>query len=55
MRRPLFVGVSGRLGLRGGPVLIGRTQAACDYDAAASLVAFAEEETGTTLNVPGHG
>ena len=50
-----FVGVSGRLGLRGGPVLIGRTQAACDYDAAARLVAFAEEETGTKLDVPGHG
>jgi NAD(P)-dependent dehydrogenase (short-subunit alcohol dehydrogenase family) len=50
-----YVGVSGRLGLRGGPVLIGRTQVACDYDAAARLVAFAEEETGTTLNVPGHG
>jgi NAD(P)-dependent dehydrogenase (short-subunit alcohol dehydrogenase family) len=50
-----YVGVSGRLGLRGGPVLIGRTQVACDYDAAARLVAFAEEETGTTLNVPSHG
>jgi len=50
-----YVGVSGRLGLRGGPVLIGRTQVACDYDAAARLVAFAEEEPGPTLNVPGHG
>ena len=50
-----YVGVSGRLGLRGGPALIGRSVVACDYDAAARLVAFAEEETGTTLNVPGHG
>jgi NAD(P)-dependent dehydrogenase (short-subunit alcohol dehydrogenase family) len=46
-----FVGVSGRLGLRGGPALIGRSELACDYDAAARLVAFAEEQTGTTLEV----
>jgi NAD(P)-dependent dehydrogenase (short-subunit alcohol dehydrogenase family) len=46
-----YVGVSGRMGLRGGPVLIGRSVAACDYDAAARLVAFAEEETGTRLPV----
>ncbi|TAM72401.1 SDR family NAD(P)-dependent oxidoreductase [Mycobacterium sp.] len=46
-----YVGVSGRFGLRGGPVLIGRTTLACDYDAAARLVAFAEHETGTTLEV----
>jgi NAD(P)-dependent dehydrogenase (short-subunit alcohol dehydrogenase family) len=46
-----YVGVSGRFGLRGGPVLIGRTALACDYDAAARLVAFAEHETGTTLEV----
>ncbi len=46
-----YVGVDGRLGLRGGPVLIGRSVAACDYDAAAKLVAFAETETGTTLPV----
>jgi NAD(P)-dependent dehydrogenase (short-subunit alcohol dehydrogenase family) len=44
-----FVGVSGRLGLRGDPALIGRTPLASDYDAAARLVAFAEEETGTEL------
>jgi NAD(P)-dependent dehydrogenase (short-subunit alcohol dehydrogenase family) len=44
-----YVGVSGRLGLRGGPVLIGRSPVACDYDAAARLVAFAEAETGTTI------
>ncbi|ORV85311.1 dehydrogenase [Mycobacterium interjectum] len=50
-----YVGVSGRLGLRGGPVLIGRSVGACDYDAAARLVAFAEQETGTKLEVPGHG
>ncbi len=46
-----YVGVSGRFGLRGGPVFIGRTPLACDYDAAAQLVAFAERETGTTLEV----
>ncbi|KKC02791.1 SDR family NAD(P)-dependent oxidoreductase [Mycobacterium nebraskense] len=46
-----YVGVSGRFGLRGGPVLIGRSPVACDYDAAARLVAFAEQETGTTLEV----
>ncbi|OBE98666.1 SDR family NAD(P)-dependent oxidoreductase [Mycobacterium sp. 852002-10029_SCH5224772] len=46
-----YVGVSGRFGLRGGPVLIGRTPLACDYDAAAQLVAFAERETGTKLEV----
>jgi NAD(P)-dependent dehydrogenase (short-subunit alcohol dehydrogenase family) len=46
-----FVGVSGRLGLRGDPALIGRTPLASDYDAAARLVAFAEEETGTELCV----
>ena len=46
-----YVGVSGRLGLRGGPVLIGRSVVACDYDAAARLVEFAEQETGTRLEV----
>ncbi|MGB9224409.1 SDR family NAD(P)-dependent oxidoreductase [Mycobacterium sp.] len=46
-----YVGVSGRGGLRGGPVLIGRSVVACDYDAAARLVSFAEQETGTTLSV----
>ena len=46
-----YVGVSGRLGLRGGPVLSGRSVLACDYAAAAELVAFAEAETGTTLEV----
>ncbi len=47
-----YVGVSGRFGLRGGPVLIGRSVVACDYDAAARVVAFAEESTGTVLSVP---
>ncbi len=46
-----YVGVSGRFGLRGSPGLIGRSVLACDYDAAARLVAFAEKETGTTLSV----
>lgn len=46
-----YVGVSGRFGLRGGPVLIGRSVVACDYDTAARLVAFAEEATGTALSV----
>jgi NAD(P)-dependent dehydrogenase (short-subunit alcohol dehydrogenase family) len=50
-----YVGVSGRMGLRGGPVLVGRSVLACDYDAAARLVAFAEQETGTKLEVPPHG
>jgi NAD(P)-dependent dehydrogenase (short-subunit alcohol dehydrogenase family) len=50
-----YVGVSGRFGLRGGPVLIGRSALACDYDTAARLFAFAEQETGTTLEVPSHG
>jgi hypothetical protein len=46
-----YIGVSGRGGLRGGPVFIGRSLVACDYDAAARLVAFAEEETGTVLDI----
>ncbi len=46
-----YVGVSGRFGLRGGPTLFGRSVVACDYTAAARLVAFAEEETSTTLPV----
>ncbi|WP_374022187.1 SDR family NAD(P)-dependent oxidoreductase [Mycobacterium sp. HNNTM2301] len=46
-----YVGVTGRFGLRGGPVLIGRSPVACDYDVAARLVAFAEQETGTRLEV----
>jgi NAD(P)-dependent dehydrogenase (short-subunit alcohol dehydrogenase family) len=46
-----YVGVSTRLGLRGEPALIGRSVKACDYDAAARVVRFAEQETGTTLPV----
>ena len=46
-----YVGVSGRFGLRGGPVLIGRSVLACDYEVAARVVAFAEAETDTTLAV----
>ena len=46
-----YVGVSGRFGLRGGPVLIGRSVLACDYAAAADIVAFAERETATALSV----
>lgn len=46
-----YVGVDGRFGLRGGPVLIGRSAVACDYQAAARVFQFAEQETGTTLAV----
>ena len=46
-----YIGVSGRFGMRGGPVPIGRSVVASDYDAAARLVAFAETETGTKLEV----
>lgn len=46
-----YVGVDGRFGLRGGPVLIGRSAVACDYEAAARLFEFAEQETGTKLPV----
>lgn len=45
-----YVGVQGRFGLRGGPVLIGRSALACDYATAARVVQFAEQETGTTLS-----
>ena len=38
-------------GLTGGPVLVGRSEVACDYELAARLVEFAERETGTTLPV----
>ena len=46
-----YVGVDGKLGLRGGPVLSGRSTVACDYDAAAKVWEFAERETGTALPV----
>lgn len=46
-----YVGVEGRFGLRGGPVLIGRSALACDYATAARVFQFAEHETGTALSV----
>jgi NAD(P)-dependent dehydrogenase (short-subunit alcohol dehydrogenase family) len=46
-----YVGVDGRFGLRGGPVLIGRSAVACDYEIAARIVDFAERETGTAIPV----
>lgn len=46
-----YVGVSGRLGLLGGPTLAGRSELASDYAIAAKVVEFAEKETGTALPV----
>jgi NAD(P)-dependent dehydrogenase (short-subunit alcohol dehydrogenase family) len=46
-----YVGVDGRLGLKGGPVLIGRSAVACDYEAAAKVIEFGEKETGTSFPV----
>jgi len=46
-----YVGVDGRLGLKGGPVLIGRSTVACDYETAAKVFAFGEKETGTKLSL----
>lgn len=46
-----YVGVDGRFGFRGSPVLIGRSGLACDYQVAAKVFEFAEKETGTTLPV----
>ncbi|MGB3481916.1 MAG: SDR family NAD(P)-dependent oxidoreductase [Mycobacterium sp.] len=46
-----YVGVDGFMGLRGGPVLIGRSAAACDYDDAARVWAFAEKATRTSLSL----
>ena len=48
-----YVGVDGLRGLRGSPVLIGRSTLACDYDVAGRLWEFAERETGTTLRTLG--
>ncbi|MHA3024631.1 SDR family NAD(P)-dependent oxidoreductase [Mycobacterium sp. BMJ-28] len=48
-----YVGVDGRLGLRGGPVLTGRSALACDYAVAGRIVQFAEQETGTELVTAG--
>lgn len=44
-----YVGVDGIMGLRGGPVLIGRSAVACDYELAGQVFAFAEKETGTAF------
>ena len=46
-----YVGIGGRWGLKGGPVMIGRSTVACDYEAAARVFQFAEKETGTALPV----
>ena len=46
-----YVGIDGRWGLKGGPVMIGRSTVACDYEAAARVFQFAEKETGTALPV----
>lgn len=46
-----YVGVDGRFGLRGDPVLIGRSALACDYATAGRVFQFAEQETGTTLSI----
>jgi NAD(P)-dependent dehydrogenase (short-subunit alcohol dehydrogenase family) len=46
-----YVGIDGRFGLKGGPVLSGRAAVACDYEAAGRLWQFAEQETGTSLPV----
>ena len=46
-----YVGIDGRLGLKGGPVLTGRSAVACDYEAAAKVFEFGEKETGTSLPV----
>lgn len=42
-----YVGPDGRFGLRGGPVLVGRTSAACDFRTAGLLWEFADNATGT--------
>ena len=46
-----YVGVEGRLGLKGGPVLVGRSAVAADYEIAGKVFEFGEKETGTTLPV----
>jgi hypothetical protein len=46
-----YVGIDGIKGLKGGPVLSGRSAEACDYGLAAELVRFAEKETGTTIPI----
>jgi NAD(P)-dependent dehydrogenase (short-subunit alcohol dehydrogenase family) len=44
-----YVGIDGRFGLKGGPVLTGRSAVACDYQAAAKVFEFGEKETGTSF------
>jgi NAD(P)-dependent dehydrogenase (short-subunit alcohol dehydrogenase family) len=46
-----YVGVEGRLGLKGGPVLIGRSALAADYEVAGKVFEFGEKDTGTTSSV----
>ncbi len=46
-----YVGVDGRLGLKGGPVLIGRSAVAADYEIAGKVFEFGEKETGTKFPV----
>jgi len=46
-----YIGIDGRWGLKGSPVMIGRSAVACDYEAAARVFEFAEKETGTMLSV----
>jgi NAD(P)-dependent dehydrogenase (short-subunit alcohol dehydrogenase family) len=46
-----YVGVDGRLGLKGGPVLIGRSAVAADYETAGKVFEFGEKETGTKFSV----
>lgn len=46
-----YVGVDGRLGLKGGPALVGRSALAADYEVAAKVFEFGEKETGTKLPV----
>jgi NAD(P)-dependent dehydrogenase (short-subunit alcohol dehydrogenase family) len=46
-----YVGIDGRLGLKGGPVLVGRSALACNYEVAAKVFEFGEKETGTTSSV----
>lgn len=46
-----YVGIDGRFGLKGAPVLAGRSSVACDYTAAARVWEFGEKETGTAFSL----
>jgi NAD(P)-dependent dehydrogenase (short-subunit alcohol dehydrogenase family) len=46
-----YVGPDGRLGLRGDPVLVGRTAKACDFRTAGLLWEFAESATQTEFSL----